>query len=324
MFVQHLYGIRIRTPWPIAGVRCDASGLWDVEFVEGTAESFAEAARYVPLAQADWWAQYAALPDGSRYRRWTNLFEFLVAPDARRIQARALTDANQEAFQAYLLVEGLSFSMVRLGREPLHATAVQTDRGVVAFLGDSGFGKSTLGALLIHGGCRMLTDDMLVLTEERDTFVAHPGPPRIKLYREIADRIFGDDYCGVPMNPSTEKLIVPLKDEQRVTQAAPLGALYLIGEGNEPSDSAVLIRSLSPAQAFPRVLAHTVSHWAHDPARIENQFHFVTRLVQQVPIKTLSYARDRNTMFSVRDAVLKDATSGAQTTRAPSALTFPA
>jgi hypothetical protein len=229
-----------------------------------------------------------------------------VAPDARRIQARALADANDEAFQAYLLVEGLSFSMVRLGREPLHATAVLTDRGVVAFLGDSGFGKSTLGALFVHGGSRMLTDDMLVLTEERGAFVAHPGPPRIKLYREIADRIFGNAYCGVPMNPATEKLIVPLNDEQRVKQAAPLGAVYLIGRRVESPNSAVLIRALAPARAFPRVLAHTASHWAHDPARLKNQFHFVTRLVQQMPIKTLSYARDKGHMFRVRDAVLAD------------------
>ena len=107
--VHHLYGIKIRTPWPVADVPGRAGGPWDVEFVEGGAETFAEAATYVPPSQADWWAQYAVLPDGSRYRRWTNLFEFLVPPDARRIQARALKDANQEAFQAYLLVDALSF-----------------------------------------------------------------------------------------------------------------------------------------------------------------------------------------------------------------------
>ena len=197
--------------------------------------------------------------------------------------------------------------MVRLGLEPLHATAVLTDRGVVAFLGESGYGKSTLGALFVHGGCPLLTDDMLVLTANRRGFLAHPGPPRIKLYREIANRIFGDAYRGVPMNPVTEKLIVPLNDRQALQQAFPLGALYLISEergGGRPVRP--VIRRLSPARAFPRILAGTASHWASDPDRLKRQFQFVTRLVQEVPVKTLSYARNKEEIFRVRDAVLAD------------------
>src|SRR6185503_15246559 len=89
--VQQLYGLRIRTPWPVRGVsECD--DVWDVEFVADQREALARAASFVPDRQRTWWAQYAALPDGSAYRRWTNLFEFLVTPDARRIYAQALTD----------------------------------------------------------------------------------------------------------------------------------------------------------------------------------------------------------------------------------------
>ena len=119
-----------------------------------------------------------------------NLCEFLVSADARRIYARTLgTDGEDEAMLAYLLVDALSFSMVRLGWEPLHATAVLTDRGVVAFLGNSGDGKSTLAALLVRHGCKLVTDDMLVLIRDRGTWLAQPGPPRLKLYRDMADHI---------------------------------------------------------------------------------------------------------------------------------------
>ena len=172
--------------------------------------------------------RYAALPDGSSYRRWSGLFEFLVTPDARCIHARTLDQTNEEALLAYLLVDALSFSMVRLGREPLHATAVLTPHGVVAFVGESGDGKSTLGALLVRHGFRLVTDDMLVLTVDGDECVAHAGPPRIKLYRHIADRIFDAGYSGVPMNPVTEKLIIPLNHDQSVHGPHPLRAIYLI------------------------------------------------------------------------------------------------
>jgi hypothetical protein len=263
----------------------------------------------VPPDQAQWWAQSADLPDGSSYRRWTDLFEFLVTPDARRIHARILNDTHEEALLAYLLVDALSFSMVRLGWEPLHATAVLTPHGAAAFLGESGDGKSTLAALFVHGGFKLLTDDMLILTADGARFLAQPGPPRIKLYRAIANRIFGAGYRGVPMNAVTEKLIIPLDDHQHIVrQAQPLTALYLIHHDQNSSrlDRRPVIQRLSPAQALPRLLAGMAGHCPSGADRLQRQFAFVTRLVQQVPIKTLSYRRDEDEMFLVRDAVLAD------------------
>ncbi len=306
--IHDLYGIRIRTAWPVAGVAGRTDGPWDVELVEGDATMLAEAAAHVPPDQAQWWAQSANLPDGSAYRRWTDLFEFLVTPDARRIHARILSDAHEEALLAYLLVDALSFSMVRLGWEPLHATAVVTPHGAAAFLGESGDGKSTLAALFVHGGFKLLTDDMLILTAEGDRFVAQPGPPRIKLYREIANRIFGAGYRGVPMNAVTEKLIIPLDDHQHLVRPQPLATLYLIHHDQNGGglDRRPVIQRMSPAQALPRILAGTAGHCPSGADRLQRQFAFVTRLVQQVPIKTLSYRRNEDEMFLVRDAVLAD------------------
>jgi hypothetical protein len=304
--VHELYGIHIRTPWPVRGVPA-IDAAWDVEFVEGDAATLAAAAAHVSPEQRDLWAQFAVLPDGSRYRRWSGLFEFLVTPDARCIHARTLDHTNHETLLAYLLVDALSYAMVRLGREPLHATAVLTGQGVVAFVGESGRGKSTLGALFLRHGCRLVTDDMLLLTHERDGCMAHPGPPRIKLYREIADRIFGGAAAGIPMNPLTDKLIMPLTDEQVVRQPAATRALYLIRDNHDRGRPPhPCIRQLSPAAAFPEILAATAGHYALERDRLTRQFEFVRRLVEHVPIKTLWYPRDTDSMSSLRDAVLGD------------------
>jgi hypothetical protein len=304
--VHHLYGIRIRTPWPVAGVP-HLEGAWDVEFVEGEAAMLAEAAAHLKPGQLQQWSQGAALPDGSSYRRWTGLIEFLVTPDARRIYARTLDETNREALLAYLLVDALSYSMVRLGREPLHATAVRTDRGAVAFVGESGFGKSTLGALFVRDGFRLVTDDMLVLTPVQDGYLAHAGPPRLKLYRGIANRIFGGSDRGVPMNPVTEKMIIPLDEAQTVRDSTSLRAVYLIRKPDERHPARrPCIRRLSPARAFPRILAATASHYGFERDRLTRQFEFVTQLVGRIPIKTLSYPRDEHNMGRLQDAVLAD------------------
>jgi len=305
--VHRLYGIRIRTPWPVRGV-AEFEEDWDVEFVADGAEELARAAAFVPSEQACRWAQYAALPDGGAYRRWNSLFEFLVTPDARRIYARLLSGVDHEAMLAYLLVDALSFSMVRLGWEPLHGTAVLTDRGVVAFLGDSGAGKSTLAALLVARGAQLVTDDMLILTRDRETWLAEPGPPRLKLYRAMANITLGSTSGSVRMNPETTKLIVPVS---ATTEARPRRTIYLLSNDDEPACRPSL-RRLTPGEAFLRVLAHTAGHYPSDAVRLERQFTFVTTLVQQIPVKAFSYPRDTAAMRDVHDAVLADVASSVE------------
>lgn len=302
---QELYGIRVRTPWPVPNVSFDAREPWDVEFLEARPDVFKEAVTHVPAWQAEWYSQNAALPDGSRYCCWTGLFQFIVRPDGRQIDVGVFEDASIESLQACLLVDALSFSMIRLGREPLHATAVFTDEGVVAFLGRSGLGKSTLGGLFVSNGWRLLADDMLVLTPDGEGFLAYPGPPRIKLYRDNALSIFGDTFSGVPMNPLTDKLIIPLGEAE--TRPVPLRALYILGgEHEQISGETPAIRRLSPAEAFPRLLASCATHWTYEPDRLKRQFAFITRLSKRAAIKTLSYVRDPAKMSVVRDAVLAD------------------
>jgi len=303
--VHALYGIRIRTPWPVKGVRV-TDGPWDVEFVEGDEDRLANAASYVPDEQSSSWSQYAALPDGSHYRRWADLFEFLVTPDARRIHARTLTAVEDEAMLAYLLVDALSFSMVRLGWEPLHATAVDTTSGLVAFLGNSGAGKSTLAAAFVQGRARLVTDDMLILTRAGSGWLAQSGPPRIKLFRTMSRHIFGSDRGGIPMNAVTEKLIIPLDAQQMTETPRAVAGLYILGDVEHNRTQSPVIQQLSPASAFPKLLANTAGHYPSEPERLSRQLQFASRLVSDVPVKTLSYRRNTDEIFLVRDAVLAD------------------
>jgi hypothetical protein len=303
--VHQLYGIRIRTPWRIHGAAiCD--GGWDVEFVPGQRDALERAAQYIPDEQKSRWAQYAALPDGSAYRRWTNLFEFVVSADARRIFAHAVKGIQNEAMLAYLLVDALSFSMVRLGWEPLHATAVLTEHGVVAFLGNSGDGKSTLAALLVQHGSKLVTDDMLVLVRHRSGWLAQPGPPRLKLYQAMADHLLGPATNQIAMNPKTTKLIIPLDTSQCATAAHQLRAIYILTQAADGHPDRPVIRRLAPATAFPRLLAHTAGHYPSEKERLRRQFEFATDVVREIEIKTLSYRREKGEMVDLKDALLAD------------------
>lgn len=304
-FIHRLYGINIRAPWRLANVPLGTNAGCEVEFVEGDDAEFARAVACISARLRGEWYQSARLPDGSVFCRWLGLFEFIVRPGARRIEVRCHKHASDEGLQAYLLTQALSFSMVAMGREPLHATAVETVHGAIAFMGDSGFGKSTLGALMVQGGARLVTDDMFVVAREEKGFRVFPGPPRLKLYRHVADGIFESRYRGVPMNPVTQKVIIPLSAQQSSAQPQSLRAIYVIGEPGSAVAS-TRIDPLSAGEAFPIILAATLNDWMIEDSRLERFFRFASDLVRTVPVRRLAYPRDEAQMLALRDTVLAD------------------
>jgi hypothetical protein len=73
-----------------------------------------------------------------------------------------------------------SISVIR-GYEALHAAAVDSPRGVVAFMGASGAGKSTLAFELVRRGWPLFADDQLTLGIEQGSVLAYPGTPHMNV-----------------------------------------------------------------------------------------------------------------------------------------------
>ena len=86
------------------------------------------------------------------------------------------------------------------GRLVLHASAVQLPNGrVVAFLGESGWGKSTLAAALQLRGSRLLSDDSICLRPGEDAVKLIPAYAGLRLNDDsIADLgLVEQDWAGV-------------------------------------------------------------------------------------------------------------------------------
>jgi hypothetical protein len=100
---------------------------------------------------------------------------FHLSPDARELRC-APTNRSDVHWQRELLDTVLwSISLMR-GFELLHASAVDTPAGVIAFVAASGGGKSTMAAEYLRRGHRLFSDDMVALEERGGEVVAHPGP----------------------------------------------------------------------------------------------------------------------------------------------------
>jgi hypothetical protein len=102
-----------------------------------------------------------------------------------------------------LLLEWVAYSTsILAGLEQLHASAVQTDAGVVAFAAAAGGGKTTLASEFIRNGAQHFSEDALSLALEDGSVVAYPGAPFATIdveRREMAEQLgvvvarFGDE-----------------------------------------------------------------------------------------------------------------------------------
>jgi hypothetical protein len=304
-----VYGVTVTSDTPLPLPPPPDLTLAAIEYHAGDEALFADG-RARASGDRSSWQRLAALPDGSTYVAWPQVGEFLVPADGRSIRCRPADEATRESFNVYLLGQALSLALVNRGLEPLHGTAVVLDDGTaVAFLGANGAGKSTLAAAFLKAGASLLTDDLLLIELRDGGPVAHPGPPRIKLFPQMATRVLGDSASAGRMNPETAKLIVPIEPSRHVRTAATLRAIYAIAppevSGRRPH---VGIEALGRRAAFVELVRATFNRQVVTRQRLERQLNAMTALAGAATVKRLTYPRRIDDLSRLRDAVLTDAT----------------
>jgi len=304
-----VYGIVVVSDTRLALAESGDAGLARIDLRSAPASVFGAAREHARAgAPPDSWYRFAPLDDGSTYVGWDGIGEFLVAPGGRTIAWRRIDGSSIESFEVYMLGQALSFALVKQRFEPLHATAVVVGDRAVAFLGENGSGKSSLAACFVAAGHRLLTDDLLLLRERAGQMIAFAGPARIKLFPQIAGRFFGPLAGRLPMNPDTQKVIVPLDGDGVAAAPAPLGAVYALAPPRDVARSdRIRVDPLAPRDALMEVVKGTFNRRLVDADRLARQFELAARVAALVPVRRLAYPRALDRVSDVRDAILADA-----------------
>lgn len=218
--------------------------------------------------------------DGSRWLRYSEGALFRVDGAAGRVDAWWQAPLTAADAATYLLGPVLAFVMRLRGLVPLHASAVAIDGRAVLFAGDPGAGKSTTAAAFAALGFPVLSDDVVPVIPADAGPVASPGYPRLSLWADAAEAMFGTGEALPAYSETYTKRYLDL-DAPLSFQRTPLpvGAVFVLAAGPGPER-----RPLSSRDALVALLRHTYGTYLIDMGMRAREFDVLARLVDAVPV----------------------------------------
>ena len=233
---------------------------------------------------------------------------FFVDAAAKRLWGTCLPPLTHEDVATYLLGPVMGFVLRRRSVLALHASAVCIGGQAVVLCGESQAGKSTTAAALALRGIPVLCEDVTPLIEVEGRFQVEPGYPRVCLWPEAVETLFGARDALPQLTPSWEKLFLPLdgrnakfEEHRRV-----LSVVYLFASRVAEAD-APRIETISAREALLDLVQNTYMNWLLDQRQRAAEFDALSKLVMQVPIRRIVPHLDPGRIGALCELIVADA-----------------
>lgn len=271
----------------------------------------------VPVAGAAFY-QWVA-PDGSLwtlfYRqgrdyllRFPGLADFEVSADGCQVAAWAAPGGTSATVQHLYLNQVLPLALSRQGKLVLHASAVELADRAVAFIGESGRGKSTLAASFATGGVPFLTDDGLHLEWAGDELTVHPSHPSIRLWADSQEALVRVGAAAAPaLDFTTKTRLLASPALPFCDQARPLGRVYFLGDGLARSAT---IERAKPAVTLINLIRNSFLLDITQQEMLAHHFEHISRIANLPIHYHLDYPRRYEDLALVREAIIRHSASG--------------
>lgn len=234
--------------------------------------------------------------------RFPGLADFSVGADGREVQAWAAPGVNAATVEHLYLNQVLPMALSRQGKLVIHASAVEVNGQCVAFVGQSGLGKSTLAASFATTGAGFLTDDGLRLEWQEGLLTAIPSHPSIRLWDDSRSALVGVAGALAPAVEYTSKARI-LAGNGLAFCAEPrtLAAIFFLGDGSSESTA---IERVSPADALMRLVQSSFLLDIDKRELLAWHFDDISRIANLPLHYHLDYPRRYAALPQVRQAVL--------------------
>jgi hypothetical protein len=224
---------------------------------------------------------------------WPGVGAFAFRPGSRDVLVWPEPDARHEEISDTFDRLLQPVILQALGKQVLHAAAAVGPCGTIAFCGNAGSGKSTLGFAMRQVGYRQLADDALVLQLEQDRVSVCPLPfaPRLR----PASRLhfgYADQISSPPVHFQPAHLV--------------LSSVFQLQQDDQIERPRLAL--LPQAQAFSALLAHAHCYDAQDRSHTRRLVDSYIAIVSLVPVFALQYRPDLQRLPELIE-IIQDAAS---------------
>ena len=231
--------------------------------------------------------------------------QFWLDRKRENIWATWSTRSSLENTASYLLGPVLGLVLRLRGVICLHASAVAFENRSVAFVGQTGAGKSTTAAAFAQRGYGVISDDIVALAESEIGFQVMPAYPHLCLWPESVKILYDSPEALPRLIPDWDKRRLDLGQQgtRFESRSLPLGAIYVLGERRP--DPAPYVESLRPQSALLALVADTYANKILDREMRAREFAVLGHLVTTVPIRRV-YAHEDATRLEQLCKVIRE------------------
>lgn len=247
------------------------------------------------------WVCFARYNDGYLLR-FPSCGDFYISQDAAEIRFTPLPEIPDITVRHLLLDQVIPLVLSRRGRVVFHASAVTTGRGVIAFAGKSGQGKSSMALAFARQGHALITDDCLALSFENNRWMVSPSYPGVRLWQSAAEELAPKRTSTADVAHYTSKRrIIDVDGVQFSARPEPICALFVLDD-EQPE---IAIEKLAASRAFMAWAEFAYNLDILHADFLRGNFEAVGKLATQIPVYALHYPREFSMLPDVRAAVLK-------------------
>jgi hypothetical protein len=230
---------------------------------------------------------------------------FVLKKDGSEISVSGMPSSALHDFETYLFGPISGLLLYLRGLTCLHASAIAREDKALVFVGMAEAGKSTLAATFARKGYRVLTDDILALARASTDIVAKPGIPRIGLWPESVEHLWGDEDALPRQTPTWDKRHFDLTDKGLFQDSAlSVGAVYLLAD-REPN-AALRIEPLVGTNAVLALIANKYVTRYAEREQGRRDFVLLSELAASVPVRRVTRNNALTDLNATCEAILAD------------------
>ncbi|HMB92689.1 MAG TPA: hypothetical protein VKP65_17695, partial [Rhodothermales bacterium] len=210
---------------------------------------------------------------------------------------------EENVVRSYLKGVLMAILLRQRGFLVLHACCIAQEGQAIAFVGESGWGKSTIAEYFCQKGYDLINDDILALRiVEGEPVLATPGYPEIRLRADSGGRLREDFEMLPRINTRVNKRIRSVLKLPEGT--VPVVRLFLL---EKDYGAATELETMNTREAIVRLAAHTrVKHLFEYPEHQTLNLQQCATLTRQIQVMRLRRVKSIAMLSSIWEMITQE------------------